>query len=97
MFLDPETGVMAGPPNAAMEALGDRGVEDVKFQSIGVDDLEEVQSAAPDGGYMVHLKGRYMTPLTMSRHPDGRLTVQHRSEAFTSDPTTDYSEDSGSR
>jgi len=97
IYWDPKTGTIAEPPSAALEALSDRGVEDVKFPSIGVDDLEELQSTTPGGGYMVHLKGRYMTPLTISRHPDGRFTVQHRSEAFMSDPELENADDSSSK
>lgn len=97
IHLDPETGAMAKPPSAAMEALDDRGIEDLEFQPVGVDGHAEVQSTTPDGGYMVHLKGRYVSPLEISRHLDGRLTIQHRSEPLTADLAREDSEDTESK
>ena len=39
--------------------------------------LAQRPSSAPGGGVMVHLEGRFMTPLTATLSPAGRLTIQH--------------------
>ena len=39
--------------------------------------LSQRPSPTPDGGVMVNMEGRFLTPLTATLSPAGKLTIQH--------------------
>jgi len=90
IYVDPQTGEIAEPPAAALEDLT---VEDQELLSKAFntsdEGLVEVPSPAPNGGVMIHLQGRFLSPLSISRHPDGQLTIQHRQEPLVADHPED--------
>lgn len=70
VYVDPATGAFTGPPPAQA------GPPVSAAQSRSAEDL--VEEAAPGGGTMVHLRGRFQSPLVVapapargSNRPDG--------------------------
>ncbi len=68
--INPATGNVGGPPPDVPAALPDV----FNWSSKG---LIAIPSQTPGGGSMVDLKGRFRTPLTATRGPDGKLLLQH--------------------
>jgi hypothetical protein len=63
VYVDPATGAFTGPPPTAA------GPPAAAAQGRSADDL--VEEAAPGGGTMVHLRGRFQTPLVVKPAPAG--------------------------
>lgn len=87
IFVDPQTGETKEPPASALEELTLEHPESLSSAwSTPAAGLAEIPSPTPNGGVMVRLQGRFLSPLSIIRHPDGQLTIQHRQEPLASEP-----------
>jgi hypothetical protein len=68
-YVDPVTGELVRKPVVPEQAVPS------PEQSKSADGL--VQEAAPGGGTMVHLRGRFQSPVTATLAPDGTSRVEH--------------------
>lgn len=87
IFVDPQTGETTEPPASALEELTVEHPESpFSALSTSAAGLAEIPSPAPNGGVMVHLQGRFLSPLSIIRHPDGQLSIQHLQEPLAAEP-----------
>ena len=69
--IDPRTGALVEPPPGAAPAP----LPAPRAQA-GL-----IETPAPGGGVMVHLRGGFQSPLTATVAPDGSVHVEHRPDA----------------
>jgi len=78
VYRDPATGKIGEPPAGAPPAEVPPPLRDALTTSS--EGLVETTSPTPGGGVIVDLKGRFLTPLIVTRDADGKLSIQHLSE-----------------
>lgn len=68
-YVDPHTGAIAPPPAEAVPHADE--------QTTTAPPPDLVEEPAPGGGTMVHLHGRFTSPLVVTVQPGGGMTVGH--------------------
>ena len=74
--IDPDTGQFKNPPPGVPPAkLPPEHADAFSTSSHG---LSQRPSPTPGGGMMVDLKNRFLSPLTATLSPEGKLTIRHQ-------------------
>jgi hypothetical protein len=82
IYIDPRTGNFSDPPAQELPTASQQSLDASKESS---PELRQTLSPRPGGGVMIDLRGRFHGPLTATRKPDGKVSIEHRSPAVPSD------------
>lgn len=90
VVVDPQTGqILADPPASATRLDLVISQDLLRRMSTSHEDL--VEQPGPQGGTMVHLQGRFLSPLVAVVQPDGSVQMDHAALASTGQETTEES------
>jgi hypothetical protein len=74
IYRDPETGELGDPPAEAPAQVTLPPDDPLSTSSEG---LVQTPSPVPGGGVMLHLQGRFRSPLIATQDAEGKITIQH--------------------
>jgi hypothetical protein len=83
IYIDPKTGNFSDPSSQQLPTEAQKSLDASRESS--PPELRQAPSPRPGGGVMIDLRGRFHSPLTATRKPDGKLSIEHRSPAVPSD------------